>query len=56
MGGKMDCSKCKNLIRHDIDDIECWCEKGMFEKYPYKPILKCEYYEEVNLWVKNISE
>lgn len=41
----VDCSKCKNLVKHDIDDIECWCTKGMYEKFPYKPIFECEYFE-----------
>ncbi len=41
-----DCSKCVHCIKHDIDDCEMWCEKEMYEKYPYQPIIDCEYFEE----------
>jgi len=42
---RAECSKCNFLTKHAIDDIEQWCEKKMFEKFPYKPIFDCPYYE-----------
>jgi hypothetical protein len=41
----INCFDCKHLTKHDLDDIECWCEMKMFIKFPYKPIKECEYYE-----------
>ncbi len=42
---RAECSRCRFLKKHDIDDIEQWCMKGMFEKFPYKPIFECGYFE-----------
>jgi len=42
---RIECSKCKFLTKHDIDDIEQYCVKGMYEKFPYKPVFDCPYFE-----------
>jgi hypothetical protein len=44
----VDCFNCKHLTKHDIDDIECYCTKKMFEKFSYKVIKECEYFETKN--------
>ena len=41
----VNCTECKHLEHSPIDDIERWCSKRMFERFPYIPITECKHYE-----------
>jgi hypothetical protein len=39
-----DCIGCKHLVKGS----KCYCDKGMFNKYPYEVIRNCRYKEKLS--------
>jgi len=44
---KADCINCKFFEFHDEEErMDGYCFKGMYEKFPYKAFIECDYFEE----------